>query len=124
MRSTKTFESAVFFALAGYLAYFAFNSGVHENHLFLAVLLAAALWGMNPAHGVTFAIWAATANLNLVLFDGFNGRGLPFSRVVLLDTALPLSIVVVVLCTWFIARALREGWPLELPVLARGHPST
>ena len=47
LRVEKTFRNLVLFSLLGYLAYFEFNTGVHENHLFLSVLLASylLLWG-------------------------------------------------------------------------------
>jgi hypothetical protein len=60
-------------ALLGYVGYFAFATGAHENHLFLAVLVAAALAGVEPGRWLPFAGWAAAANLNLWTFYGLEG---------------------------------------------------
>jgi hypothetical protein len=111
VRTTRSFEDFAFYALAGYLAYFVADHGVHENHLFLAVLLAAVCWAQDRTLGKLFLTWALAANLNLVLFQGFDGSGFPFGRVVLVDAALPLSVLFTLLCTWHIAIALRRvGW--------------
>jgi hypothetical protein len=44
VRQPKSFGRLLRFSLVGYLAYFTFNTGVHENHLFLAVIVAVALY--------------------------------------------------------------------------------
>ncbi len=80
-KTRPTFEHLIAFSLFGYLTYFTWNVGVHENHLFLACLLGAILWRLNPDWRLTFAAWAAAANINLLLFYGLDGSGLPFSRV-------------------------------------------
>jgi hypothetical protein len=38
-RSEKTFSNLLIFAGLGYLCYYTFNTGVHENHLFLVAIL-------------------------------------------------------------------------------------
>ena len=53
---------------SGYLAYFTLNTGVHENHLFLACLLLAWLAARTPATLPDFAAWATLFNLNMVVF--------------------------------------------------------
>ncbi|MBI5715310.1 MAG: hypothetical protein HZC38_18085 [Chloroflexi bacterium] len=80
LRAKKTFRNLVLFSLLGYLAYFEFNTGVHENHLFLSVLLAGylLLWG----YWKPFSFLAVLSNLNLFVFYGIDGRGLVFSRLV------------------------------------------
>jgi hypothetical protein len=87
-------------ALVGYLAYFMLATGVHENHLFVPVLLAAVM-AARDGEGRRFLIWASVFNANLWVFYGASGR-MPVGRVLGLDLALPLS----VLNLWFFALAL------------------
>jgi hypothetical protein len=95
--SKKTFDDLIQFGLCGYLTYFMLNTGVHENHLVLAVLLAAILAWRQREHLSTFAIWALAANVNMFVFYGADGNGLTFSQVVGVDMTLPLAVVFVAL---------------------------
>lgn len=95
-RAHPRFETWLTYALAGYLAYFTFNTGVHENHLFLAVILAAALWAWG-ASGILFGVVALAANINLFVFYSIDGQGLWFSRVAWVDVALPLAVLYVLI---------------------------
>jgi hypothetical protein len=90
----KTFENLINFALLGYLAYFTFNTSVHENHLFLAAVLSIILFWINHERLSTMVILLLMSNINLLLFFGITGGGLGFSRVIAntVDAALPLSI--------------------------------
>lgn len=75
------FESLLVFALAGYLLYFTLNTGVHENHLFLALLLAVLLTALNARY-LSLTLYIALAlNINMLLFYGFDGR-FHFPRVI------------------------------------------
>jgi hypothetical protein len=98
VRQPKSFGRLLRFSLVGYLAYFTFNTGVHENHLFLAVIVAVALYAEEGARHLSTAVAVALlANINLILFYGFDGTGYHFSRVLFgADLALVLSIVAVV----------------------------
>lgn len=71
----RTAGGFVRFALAGYLVYFMCSAGVHENHLFLAVLLSLALAWQAPRYLWVAAVLAVAANLNLVAFYGWDGGG-------------------------------------------------
>jgi hypothetical protein len=95
LRGQKTFENLVNFSLLGFLAYFIFNTGVHENHLFLATILSVILFWVNRAHLFLTIMTILMSNVNLILFYGINGTGLGFSRVLAgtVDTALLLSVV-------------------------------
>jgi hypothetical protein len=89
----KTFENLLRFGLLGYLAYFTFNTGVHENHLFLAVILALLLYWQEQMSAATTLSVTLLSNANLFLFYGLDGTGYPHSRLVLgVDLALVLSI--------------------------------
>jgi hypothetical protein len=96
-RSKKSFDDLILFGLCGYLTYCMLNTGVHENHLFMAMLLAAVLAWRQREHLSTFAIWALVANINLFVFYGADGSGLAFSRVVGVDITLLLALVFVAL---------------------------
>ena len=90
----KSFENMILFSLLGYLAYFTFNVGVHENHLFLASILSAILFWVNKRHLPSMVIVILMTNINLVIFYGIDGMGLRFSRAIggRLDTDLLLSL--------------------------------
>jgi hypothetical protein len=53
--------------------YFLVSAGVHENHLFLASLLAIALAWQHRRWWWTAAALAVAANLNLLAFYGWSG---------------------------------------------------
>jgi hypothetical protein len=72
-RSRRGFPALVAASLFASLAYFAFNTGVHENHLFLVVVLAAILAWEEPARRRLYLIWALAASFNLWLFYGLGG---------------------------------------------------
>ncbi|HEV2047596.1 MAG TPA: hypothetical protein VGQ95_13495 [Chthoniobacterales bacterium] len=81
-RQKKTFERLIVYSVLGYMAYFVFNSGVHENHLFLVVCLAWILVFVNSGHLLRCLSLSLAANINPILFYGPFGRGLQFQRVV------------------------------------------
>lgn len=81
-RHEKTFERLIIYSVLGYLSYFMFNAGVHENHLFLVSCLAWMLVFVNSGHLLHSINLSIAANVNLFLFYGIFGRPLPFSRVV------------------------------------------
>jgi hypothetical protein len=115
--SRKTYDDLILFGLGGYLTYFMLNTGVHENHLFLAVILAAVLAWRQSAHLLTFATWALVANVNMFIFYGADGSGLPFSRVVGLDLSLLVAAVAVALFA-----AYYYEW-IVIPLSSRLHAS-
>jgi hypothetical protein len=108
-KSQRTFENLVLYSLAGYLAYFMFNTGVHENHLFLAVILVGVLLCVNIAHTQTFATWAMAHNINLILFFNLDGTEFSFRRVVGVDMALLLAIVYLLLFVQFYVSVIRSN---------------
>jgi hypothetical protein len=78
----KTPHTVLLCLLAGYLAYFTFNAGVHENHLFIAMIIALFLatmpdelrHGWSRTREVMLAIGViAFALLNPLLFFGWRG---------------------------------------------------
>jgi hypothetical protein len=93
-RREQTFENVLLFSIIGYLAYFIFNPGVHENHLFLVVPLSIVLYWASASHLRLMAFAIVMSNVNLLLFYGVDGRGLGFSRAVagIVDPALVLAV--------------------------------
>lgn len=88
----RSLAGALPIATVGYTAYFMFNPGVHENHIYVGALLALSSAWLAPRAWPQLACWVAFANLNQALFYGLSGAGLGFPRVVLgLDTSLPLA---------------------------------
>jgi hypothetical protein len=90
----KTFENLIIFSLLGYLAYFIFNTDVHENHLFLVTILSIILFWVDRKHLPAMFILVLMSNINLLIFSGIGGNGMKFSRVIGgIDIALLLSIL-------------------------------
>ena len=109
IRLPKTPHAVLLSLLAGYLAYFTFNAGVHENHLFIAMILGLFLVTQaghaRNAWTRTTELWlglgiVAFAHVNPLLFYGWRGGdraptllGGPEG----LDISVPLAIISVVL---------------------------
>jgi hypothetical protein len=106
LRREKTFENLILYSLAGYLAYFTFNTGVHENHLFSALILATILFWIDRSHLSTLATWSLIANMNLLMFYGLDGTVLKFSQVVGVDLTFLLSVFSVLLFAVFFSHIL------------------
>jgi hypothetical protein len=88
-RQMKTFGRLILYSILGYFAYFIFNTGVHENHLFLVVCLAWILAFVDSGQLTRCINLTIVANINPILFYGFFGQGLPFDRLILgIDTSL------------------------------------
>jgi hypothetical protein len=124
----KTFESLIFYALVGYLVYQTFAVGVHENHLFLAVVLACILAWLNRRYRATALLCILLLNANLVLFYGLQGEPVVKRVVGGVDVAFLFSILMVLftLGMWIAAILPRkeatpgEGGPGDSAVRAGG----
>ncbi len=113
-RREKTFEHLMRWSLLGYLSYFMLNTGVHENHLIMAVLLSSVLFWMNAEYR-WLLLWVTLAgNLNLLVFYGITGTGPSFSRVIMgtVDCALILSTLNVVAFSGAFTASLRRAAPV------------
>jgi Gpi18-like mannosyltransferase len=112
-RRDRTFDNLLLFSIIGYLAYFIFNTGVHENHLFLVAVLSIVLYWANAEH-LWLMVFAVTMNnVNLFLFYGTDGSGPGFSRAIAgtVDMALVLSVLNV--------SAFLVFWGVNVPILIR-----
>ena len=109
-RAEKSFENLLLYALVGYLAYFLFNTGVHETHYFLAVPLSLLLFWLNRDHLALAVFFPLAVNLNLFLMDGFDGSGFPFDRAALgVDLALVAALINVGFFVVLWRRTFRTG---------------
>jgi hypothetical protein len=76
VRRPATFRRLIAYSVLGYLSYFIFNIGVHENHLFLVCCLAWILVFFERDWLIRCVNLAIMANANLFLFYGCFGRRL------------------------------------------------
>jgi hypothetical protein len=79
-KAEKNFENLLVYSIFGYLAYFMFNIGVHENHLILGVILSLLLLRSNKVHLQLAVVIILICNINMFLFCGFDGSGPIFNR--------------------------------------------
>jgi hypothetical protein len=105
-RSADAFADLLWCAFTGSFAYFALNIGVHENHLFVTMVLAFCLLAINtPRAWLACLFCALSFNINLVLFYGLNGR-----TPVDVAIALPASIIVSLINTAVFGWCLFDVW--------------
>ncbi len=71
----KTFKQLIVYSMLGYLSYFLFNTGAHENHLFPIACLAWILVFIDSSQLVRAINLSIAANINLFLFAGAFGQG-------------------------------------------------
>jgi len=91
-RSPQSVDTMLCSMLAGYLAYFLFNKGVHENHLVPAVVLGGYLAFRQPQWRPAALVVAVAANLNMYFFYALDGADRGAARVVAgLDTSFLLA---------------------------------
>jgi hypothetical protein len=70
----KAFKQLIVYSMLGYLSYFLFNTGVHENHLFPIACLAWILVLIDSSQLVRAINLSIAANINLFLFYGVFGQ--------------------------------------------------
>ena len=75
-RQPKTFARLLVYSILGYMAYFVFNTGVHENHLFLVCCLGWMLVFFEADQLTRCINLSIAANANLFLFYGVFGQRL------------------------------------------------
>ena len=107
VRRPQSFDNVLRFLIVGYLSYVTFNTGVHENHLFIPALLSIVLYWVRRSDFPVALILVVFANVNLIVFFGINGAP-AYPRVVGLDVALPLSLFAV---AFFLVLWAGTCWP-------------
>jgi hypothetical protein len=115
----KTLTYCLLFSIVGFVTYVIWNAGVHENHLFIAVILAYMLMlhERTPEHRVIVTILAAMFNVNLFVFYGVTGTELQ-SRVVGIDLSIILAMLYVV--AWLFLVVYAWGAPQQRKESERG----
>ena len=91
-RAEKTYANLLFFMVLGVLTYGTWNTAVHENHWFVAVVPALLLAHetRSPAGTASAALVAVMLNINLFVFYGLTGTQI-MPRNVGIDLSLVLS---------------------------------
>jgi hypothetical protein len=128
MRIEKTFKNCLLFSIIGLVTYVIWNSGVHENHLFVAVILAYMLMfhERTREHWAIVTILAVMFNVNMFVFYGVTGTTLQ-SPVVGVDLSGFLAMLyavawlLLVVYAWEAAQPRKDGERAEketyLPVM-------
>ena len=117
-KKTKTFKNLVLYSLTGYLTYFIFFTGVHENYLFPASVLSLILLSISwKYHLPAFSIILAD-NLNLFLFHWNDLAVLPFNRVTGVDITVVFAFIYFVSFV-FILLTLLNLLPVKINNLIR-----
>ena len=124
-RGSKTFQRLVTYSILGYLAYFCFNTGVHENHLFLICCLAWILVFLSPAQLTRGLSLTLAANANLFLFYGVLGDRL--QRVFAgIDITLFFAVANLCLFAGFLIETIRADgldlWFVKIPTRVSSAP--
>ena len=108
MHAEKKFEYCLLFSIVGFLTYAIWNSSVHENHLFVSVILAFMLMMLKYTleyRAITVVI-VAMFNVNLFIFYGVTGTELQ-SRVLGIDLSVVLAMLYGV--AWLVLAAYAWG---------------
>ena len=110
MRSDKTLKNCLLLSIVGFVTYAIWNSGVHENHLFVAVILAYILMlhERTREHWAIATILAVMFNVNMFVFYGVTGSKLQ-SRIVGVDLSGILAILYAVAWVLLVVYAWRAA---------------
>jgi hypothetical protein len=109
----KTFERLVAFSLLGFLSYFMFYTGVHENHLYVPAVLGIVLWRLAPPRNQLALIWGLLCLVNIVAFYDPGGSHTAAQRLIAgIDITFPLAVLYVVFFGYFV---FNEWGNLSLP---------
>ena len=105
-RGARTFEQLLAASIIGVVAYFSFNTGVHENHLFLACLLSViGLW-LLPGLRTLLLIVIAITQVNLIAFYGLTGTLDNSPTLSGIDATIPLAALTLLACCFVVIRTL------------------
>jgi hypothetical protein len=107
----RSYGNLLLYSAIGALVYFLLNTGVHENHSYIAALILCLLAISEPAFWM-LAVYAALAlNLNLLLFYGL-GRGVPPPHTIgSVDLSVALALLnLAFFAVVFFRYVVIEGW--------------
>jgi hypothetical protein len=97
VRSEPSYQNCLLFSLTGFATYVMWNAGVHENHWFVAVILAymLILHSRTRQHWAIATMITVMANINLFTFYGLTGMREIQSRVIGIDLSMILAVLYV-----------------------------
>jgi len=73
LKKPNTPTNLMLFCIVGHMAYFTFSAEVHENHLYLSMLIAMTIAIIDERYLMMALSIALISSVNLFLFYGFNG---------------------------------------------------
>lgn len=116
IQSDKSFQNCLLFSIIGFVSYLIWNTGVHENHWFSAVVVAFMLMlhTRTREHWAIVTILVVMANINLFVFYGITGTELE-SRVLGLDLSIVLAILYAVAWLFLAMYAWQAAPPRMVP---------
>ena len=120
MRVEKKFQYFLQFSIVGFLTYVMWNASVHENHLFVPVILAYMLMlhEYTPESRAITVVITAMFNVNLFIFYGVTGTQLQ-SRVLGIDLSVIVAMLYVVAWLVLAAYAWRAAEPRKEAELSK-----
>lgn len=107
--SDRSLISMVRAGLVCFLAYFTFWSGVHENHLIVAVALGICWAAMDRARILEAILLTLFCDLNMYIFGGAEGNGISFSTIVGWDVTVYLALFNVLFALFLLGEMLFSG---------------
>lgn len=91
-KSDRDLEGLVRTSIICFMCYFVFGYGVHESHACVPAVLGICWFALDRGRFPEAVMLAGLFNLNMILFYGFDGEALRFSRVVYgIDLTLPFA---------------------------------
>lgn len=91
-KENKEYITCIQYCLLAFLTYFTISAGVHENHLFIAVILAAIIYIHKKLSAAEFGFIAIFNSINLFLFYGITGKG----SIILYPTTIDIKTLVAI----------------------------
>lgn len=107
--SDRSLISLVRACLVCFLAYFTFWSGVHENHLMVAVALGICWAAVDRARILEAILLALFCDLNMYIFEGAEGNGISIPTIVGWDVTVYLALFNVLFALFLLGEMLLCG---------------
>jgi hypothetical protein len=111
--SDRSLLSLVRASIVCFMAYFTFGYGVHENHACVPAVLAICWFLLDRTRYLEATLLGVMFNANIVIFQGFTGGELGFSRIVGWDATLYLAglNLVLFMVLWIpVANEVTQKW--------------
>jgi hypothetical protein len=118
MRSELSYQNCLLFSLTGFVTYVMWNAGVHENHWFVAVILAymLVLHSRTREHWTIATMITIMGNINLFTFYGLTGTPEIQSRVIGIDLSMILAELYALAWLFLVAYTFRAS---SLKIISR-----